>query len=672
MPQIINTNIASLNAQRNLNNSQADQSTALQRLSSGLRINSARDDAAGLAISTRFETQVEGLNVAIRNANDGVSLAQVAEGALGSLTNNLQRIRELALQSANDTNSALDRQALNAEVQQLLQEIDSVAEDAAFNGRKLLDGSFQKATFQTGANVGDTISFTIAEASVETLGTSTKNGISSFRTPDSADALTAGDLVINGVAVGSALASSDTASTGSPDKSAISKVAAINKVSDQSEVTATVNENTVGGRTPTGSGAASITINGTTISLTTSAGDSANAKLSAIVTAVNEKAGVTGVRAEIAPDSDGGVNLIAEDGRNIVLTEEGSSLEQLGLAPEGTYIGTYSLLSKNGSAIEITSNSGNIVNAGLQVGSYSGGNSGVVNAQMDDTTAVAEGDLVINGVAVGATEESYDNASTNNPDKSAIALATAINKVSEKAGVTAVVGETRVNSGDITAGSLALTTFELNGVGVSVAAQSDVAGQVQTLVDAVNAIAGQTGVTAEVLDGDSYTLIAKDGRNIHIASETGASGLSDGLTQASVTLESGGPIELTTNTGNIANSGFKVGVFGGSESGQRLKDVDISTVKGALDALAAVDNALQAINIQRADLGAIQNRFESAISSQAIAKENLAAANSRIKDADFAEETAALSRSQVLQQAGTTILAQANGLPQQVLSLLQG
>lgn len=671
MPQIINTNIASLNAQRNLNNSQADQSTALQRLSSGLRINSARDDAAGLAISTRFETQVEGLTVAIRNANDGVSLSQVAEGALGSLTNNLQRIRELALQSANDTNSALDRQALNAEVKQLLQEIDSVAEGAAFNGRKLLDGSFERATFQTGANVGDTISFTIAEASLDTLGTSTNNGISSFRTPDSADPLTAGDLVINGVAVGSALASSDTASTGSPDKSAISKVAAINKVSDQSEVTATVNENTVGGRAPSGAGAASITINGTTISLTTSAGDSANAKLSAIVTAVNEKAGVTGVRAEIAPDSDGGVNLIAEDGRNIILAETGSSLQQLGLAPAGTYIGTYSLLSKNGSAIEITSNSGNITNAGLQVGSYSGGNSGVINTEMSDTVGVAEGDLVINGVAVGATEASYDNASTDNPDKSAIALATAINKVSEKAGVTAVVGETRVNSGNIS-GALLATSFDLNGVEINVAAQSDVAGQVQTLVDAVNAVAGQTGVTAEVLDGDSYTLIAKDGRNIHIDGVAGTSGLADGLTQASVTLESGGPINLTTNTGNIANSGFQVGVFGGSESGQRLKDVDISTVKGALNALAAVDNALQAINIQRADLGAIQNRFESAISSQAIAKENLAAANSRIKDADFAEETAALSRSQVLQQAGTTILAQANGLPQQVLSLLQG
>lgn len=232
MPQIINTNIASLNAQRNLNASQADQQTALQRLSSGLRINSAKDDAAGLAISTRFDTQVRGLNVSMRNANDGVSLAQVAEGDLGAISENLQRIRELALQSANDTNSDLDRQALDAEVQQLLAEIDSVTKGSDFNGRKLLDGSFTEATFQTGAKVGDTISFGIAETSINTLGTATENGISSFRT--NAASLVAGDLVINGAAVGSSLASFDNASISGQDQSSIAKAAAINAVSERS------------------------------------------------------------------------------------------------------------------------------------------------------------------------------------------------------------------------------------------------------------------------------------------------------------------------------------------------------------------------------------------------------------------------------------------------------
>ena len=152
MPQIINTNLASLTAQRNLNTSQASGQKALERLSSGLRINSARDDAAGLAISTRFSAQVKGLNVAIRNAGDGISLAQTAEGALGAVTDSLQRIRELALQSSNATNSDSDRQALNAEAQQLIDEISRVSEQTNFNGRKLLDGSFN-ASVQIGTKV---------------------------------------------------------------------------------------------------------------------------------------------------------------------------------------------------------------------------------------------------------------------------------------------------------------------------------------------------------------------------------------------------------------------------------------------------------------------------------------------------------------------------------------
>lgn len=158
MAQIINTNVASLNAQRNLTNSQSSLAVSLERLSSGLRINSAKDDAAGLAISERFTTQIRGLNQAIRNANDGISLSQTAEGALGEISNNLQRIRELAVQSANATNSDSDRAALDQEVQQRLAEIDRIASQTSFNGRKVLDGSFGNGTFQVGANVGETIS----------------------------------------------------------------------------------------------------------------------------------------------------------------------------------------------------------------------------------------------------------------------------------------------------------------------------------------------------------------------------------------------------------------------------------------------------------------------------------------------------------------------------------
>ena len=158
MAQSINTNVASLNAQRNLSRSQGMMNTALERLSTGLRINSAKDDAAGLAISERFTTQIRGLNQAVRNASDGISLAQTTESALGELTNNLQRIRELAVQSVNATNSASDRAALNAEVTERIAEIDRIAKQTNFNGVKVLDGSFGTATFQVGANVGETIS----------------------------------------------------------------------------------------------------------------------------------------------------------------------------------------------------------------------------------------------------------------------------------------------------------------------------------------------------------------------------------------------------------------------------------------------------------------------------------------------------------------------------------
>ena len=171
MAQVINTNTMSLNAQRNLSTSGASLATTIQRLSSGLRINSAKDDAAGLAISERFSTQIRGLDVAVRNANDGISLAQVAEGSLTEIGNNLQRIRELSVQSANATNSSSDRAALNAEVKQLTSEIDRVAKQADFNGTKLLDGSFTSQLFQVGANAGQAIAIDkVVDARAQTLG----------------------------------------------------------------------------------------------------------------------------------------------------------------------------------------------------------------------------------------------------------------------------------------------------------------------------------------------------------------------------------------------------------------------------------------------------------------------------------------------------------------------
>ncbi|MCB1697931.1 MAG: flagellin [Pseudomonadales bacterium] len=241
MAQVINTNIASLNAQRNLNSSQGALNTSLQRLSSGLRINSAKDDAAGLAISERFSSQIRGLNQAARNASDGISLAQTAEGALSEVTNNLQRIRELAVQSSNATNSQTDRDALQTEVSQLLQEIDRVANQTQFNGVKLLDGSFSGAVFQVGANAGETITVaSTTDANTAALGSVTQASTSVFATglTGFATALSAGDMLVNGVDIGAV------ASAGSALERAGQLVNAINNVSSQSGVGATFNNST--------------------------------------------------------------------------------------------------------------------------------------------------------------------------------------------------------------------------------------------------------------------------------------------------------------------------------------------------------------------------------------------------------------------------------------------
>ncbi|MEH6447896.1 MAG: flagellin [Oleispira sp.] len=321
MPQIINTNIASLNAQRNLDKSQSSNQQALQRLSSGLRINSAKDDAAGLAISTRFTSQIKGLNVAVRNAGDGIALAQTAEGALGSMNDSLQRIRELAVQSSNATNSDVDRDALQAEVDQLVAEISRTADETDFNGRNLLDGSFS-ASFQVGANAGQTIDVSIGELTADKLGSSSQSGLSAIGTDN---ALENGDLVINGVAISASKAEDDTSSTSGNSASAISKVEAINRFSDETGVSAQISENTASGSEMSGlAGTGTISINGVDISISTTT-DTAQTRAS-ITEAINAVANQTGVTAVNSDSAAGGVDLVAADGRNIQLSFDTADL----------------------------------------------------------------------------------------------------------------------------------------------------------------------------------------------------------------------------------------------------------------------------------------------------------------------------------------------------------
>lgn len=693
MPQVINTNIASLTAQRNLDSTQAEGLQAMARLSSGLRINSARDDAAGLAIATRFSAQVRGLDVAMRNANDGISLAQTAEGALGAMTESLQRLRELALQASNATNSDSDRQALNAEADQLIAEITRISEQTNFNGRNLLDGTFSSSV-QIGTNAGETVDISINQVTADQLGGGIGAGVSAVGTDS---ALGNGDLIINGVAVGASAAGDDTASVQDGEQSAIAKAAAINAVSDQTGVTAQVNTNTVGGAEMTAAGTTgAITVNGVSIDITTG-GDSAAADRANVVAAINASSERTGVVAIDTGSDTAGVVLQAADGRNITLTNEtGSTLTQAatGLAIDDTagatvnFTGGFTLVSEDGSDIVVdggdgSSATGDLANSGLARGTFGGTTASVVSQSTDGTNALAAGDLVINGVSIDAATATDDTASSASNSASGIATAAAINKSSEQTGVTASVNATSVigTTGALTAGTATIT---LNGVTLgAITTTADQAADRTTTIDAINAVAGRTGVVATD-NGTSISLSAEDGRNITIAVAESAAGtaasvglgglVTTSTTTATVTLSSAS--EFTVEAGvngddEVVAAGFEQGSFGGATDGQFLTELDISTVEGAERALSAVDNALDSVNAERANLGAIQNRLDSTISSLAINSENLSAARSRILDADFARETAELSRTQVLQQAGISILAQANAQPQLVLSLLQ-
>ena len=399
MPSIINTNIASMNAQRNLDVSGAGLQTALQRLSSGLRINSAKDDAAGLAISERMTAQIRGLDQATRNANDGISLVQTAEGAVSGMSDNLQRLRELSLQASNATNSAADRQMIQTEVSQLVTEIDRVASMAEFNGMKLLDGSFSSKEFQVGANSNQTINVSMDSARTNKLGstdtaslTAANNGVS----------MASSDLILNGIAVGASLATSDNASTGADiAASAISKAAAINAISSQSGISATINKTSAAGAGMTiAAGTGTIVINGVTTSSITLGGVDASTDRMAVINAINAKSGQTGVVASDSGLDASGVKLTALDGRNIVVglltsTSGTFSAATVGITASTTSYGTFTLSSAKAFDIEAGSTGATMTSKGmLQLGTYGSGKTGQSLSSLDVTTVKGANDAI--------------------------------------------------------------------------------------------------------------------------------------------------------------------------------------------------------------------------------------------------------------------------------------
>jgi flagellin len=488
---VINTNIASLNAQNNLMKSQNELQTSLQRLSSGLRINSAKDDAAGLQIANRLSSQISGLNVATRNANDGISLAQTAEGAMQESTNILQRMRELALQSANGSNSAADRAALQKEVASLQAEINRISETTAFGGRKILDGTFGTTNFQVGAQANETIGLTLGNTSASSLSETTLN--------------------MNG--------------------SALNTIAA---------AASSIPANDVSGST--------MTVTGDEGSAQVTVGNAASA--ADIASAVNNETNNTGVSAEA-------FNSIKLD--NLQNVASGDSLT----------------LAVNGQAYTITTTS---------------------------STGLKE-------------------------------IAGAINADSETTGVTATIDSSDPNSIVLTASDGRDITLDI----------TDSAGGDATL---------------------DVTRLDQDGSEVGSAVTINAAG--------NKTTRAVGSVELSTSGQTLSLAGTDTTYFNGaSKVTNTVAGIDISTASGAQSAISIIDAAIGQIDGQRADLGAFQNRMESTISNLTNIAENVTAARSRIQDADFAQETANLTRNQILQQAGTSILAQANQLPQQVLSLLQ-
>jgi len=713
---VINTNTKALAAQGSLSNVNNKLAVSMERLSTGLRINSAKDDAAGLAITNRMTSDIRGFAVAIRNANDGLSMAQTAEGAIGQVTDMLQRMRELSVQASNGSMNADNRAASQLEVAQLKAQIDDVAKQTNFNSIKLLDGSAGAIKLQTGVRAGELMTMSVDSVQTKDIGLGSRASLTSTGFSGTAGSLAkntaAGDLVLNGVTIRASSAADDTLSSSDKSSSAIAKAAAINAASAQSGVVAVLGNTTVGGTAMTGAGGAgAITINGVaTASITTTSDMGANRALA--VNAINAISAQTGVRAVDTGDVNKGVVLVADDARNITVAFGGAQTAAFtGVGAASVYTGTYQLSSTTNAPITVSSSSnGNLVNAGLTAGTYSANVSAMTSvdravaaaAPSTTTTGLLQaGTLRINGTSIVAASTADDPASadtnaagtaitSSTKAASAIAIAAAINKATGTTGVTATAAPNVVTGSAYTATAGTGKSLSLNGVTIALdtLTTSSTRSDVATLI---NSKTGETGVVA-VDNGSGLTLTAADGRNISIGSDTTAAALGIDsnafynnatyataqsgakTTYARVTLQSDKSFTVeggSDGNDNFAKLGFKTGTFGGVDNGVKVASIDISTQAGAQVALTALDAALKSVSLNQAKLGAFQNRLDAVISNLTEVNQNMSASRSRIQDTDYAAETTNLAKSQIIQQAATAMLAQANQSSQSVLSLLK-
>ena len=565
----VNSNIASLTVQKNLNKASDALSTSMTRLSSGLKINSAKDDAAGLQIANRLTSQVNGLNVAVKNANDGISIAQTAEGAMQESTNILQRMRELALQSANGSNSDEDRNSLNQEFTALSGELNRISNTTTFGGKSLLDGSFQNTSFQVGASANETISFGMGNLSA-----------SGLKGTYSSAAVSGGNM--------SAMAASVKGGTTTLGSTTVTGVAYT-------------------GFAPTGN--EKLSVNGVDITLAAADND-ATKVAAAIQTQVRAATNSTTFTATAAAGTD---------------------------------------------PIAITNPSGPVSIGGADVGKF-GLTAGTTSTKTTDASIPPKaGSIMVNGTAV-----SWDGAADKVSD-----ILTSIKGV-------AGVGDAKIVDGQISITSKDGTKIKLED---NTAAAASHSGSLAAL--------GLTAGTTDVkMSADTSLRIGTTEIKIAKGSDLDAvvSAINSASAGATATKTSDGKLSLSGkqdivisagNTGSLADLGLVAGTNNASETQTTIGDLDILSAGNSQKSVQALDDAIQQIDSQRAALGAVQNRFDSTVSNLQSIAENSTAARSRVQDADFAAETAELTKQQTLQQASTSILSQANQLPSAVLKLLQ-
>ena len=668
-------NVGALNAQNGLTDSRSDMNTAMNRLSTGLRINSAADDAAGSAIASKMEAQTRSLAVAIRNTNDAISLTQTAEGALGEVENILQRMRELTVQAGNSTLNSSDRAQIQAEVDELSAEIDSIASKTNFNNVKLLDGTNATVSFQTGINSDGTVSVALENANSSALGLSGSIGgitrLTSERLENGDLSDTAADdIKINGQSwsaddAGAAYTSSSTAAAGL-------KLLINNNTSVHGAFATAFNSVTSAAKGGEFTMSEGFTINSNEIDVVNS--------MEELVVEINQNA--SGVQAVL--NGDNTMTLHNDDGSDIAI-EDTQGAADVGFTA-GTYTGMISIANVDGSAltIEVANDEngyvgGSGVDADLERLGFNETRAGVItgNTVTDADLEVTDG-VKINGVLIEATSVS-----------SAAAKAAAINASTDQHGVVATARTELALDLAIDATNMGDNNeVKINGVTVDLSSADDVAAII-TAINGTAALAGsltastnsqgflllsnETGATIRFEEDEDVTSFVTAGTDLSGATVAEASDVLTARGTITLTSESGGFIKLEDGT-DTAGDGLAVLGLQGSGVAEEVTGtgVNVATAANATAALTAVDAAIEKVGTFRASFGAYENRFDSAISNLTTYKSNLEAAQGRITDADFAAETSNLTKAQILQQAATSMLAQANASKQGLLALLQG